>query len=1326
MELAHLDRLVEVKVGEDKVIRHLSEFRDQPYLVLLGEPGAGKSSALKFEATSEGGSVVTCRELLNGLAKQGHSTFYLDALDEYRSDGSGKDKILKLSAEISKRNITRWRLTCRSEDWRENSDVMAMRHAANNQSIVEAHLLPLSDDEAITLLKSFGQSQPSQFLDQAYTRGADAFLRNPLSLRLLHSVVTKAEDWPTTRFELFEKATTQLTYEHDSDRAKDDDIPGVQEMRDASSTMCFYLLATGAKAFWHSNSMPTQAGLLGTNDLALDRTTVSAALDTALFRGERSVFQPMHKAVAEFLAARFLSAKVIGNNRTPAFPLGRAIALITSNDQKAPSELRGLYAWFAAHLQKSGDAFGANRLIRSDAATVLAYGDASVFDTENRRDILLNLDNDDPYFLASQDDSTVFGSLAGDDLAADFADILDSPVKSQLQYSVLRALADGGPVVRIQPKLREIVLDETRPVWMRKRAAEVFTSKSSDPQMASRELLNDLASREMTLNQAIVRADIMADIPPEEISSKELQLLLSDFDRLHSGPRSQSRAAETNGLTRLTIALKRSPQMALLDGRVGMNSTRRRHTSQVQSLLDQLFIAALNANPDINAVRWYSWLENLRANSWDVLDGEVITAIQRWIDRDLAHREVELFLTLNDSAPADEKEWFVSSNYITITGRQPTQLISSALIESAEKMRRGLRRRRLFRVAAYAAKGQDDWLEMRDSIVSLLRREGSNKKFIESLLSDSSAKWKKREAKENAARAVELEKSRTAFVADLVPHIDAIATADPKQFGVLHWGSLCYEESFVESQTTPLETITKYSDEKIAHAIVEGLVQFVTHGDIKLGIDKLAIAKANRKSFRQETVVAAGLHYALSTGRVSELSGCSNTTAIIGLKHSYFATSGRPSIVDWSVGQLASEPNGGSQAVVDYWIAGINAGADDLDCIYLLQDSDKTGFISLCIKRLFKAKLNLPVRALKQALNAAGHAMKLEDLIDIVQRFGDCQSEFGEEQQNIWNFVGLALLASKFSDELSPDEQFNALLAADEGLADTFESLCPEPDLLDLLRIERLGQVFAYDDNWKWLDTPSAAVRGAIHRLAASSSPSVGAQLKELAPSVDPSWRAEINHAAAEHARKLRDEQFCPPSLDQLRKALEGGAPANSSDLVAIVVEELQRYKSTLRTASETPWKRFWNTDQHGHATDPQVENEDRDRLLELLRPRFERYGIVGSFPEARRGENTRADILLLNGAGKNLPVEAKRHYNKELWTAPVDQLSGYASDENASGYGVYLVFWFGKDRSLPTRDDGAPPPETAEELEAMLIEDLPSALKNKFTIIVLDVAKPS
>ena len=97
----------------------------------------------------------------------------------------------------------------------------------------------------------------------------------------------------------------------------------------------------------------------------------------------------------------------------------------------------------------------------------------------------------------------------------------------------------------------------------------------------------------------------------------------------------------------------------------------------------------------------------------------------------------------------------------------------------------------------------------------------------------------------------------------------------------------------------------------------------------------------------------------------------------------------------------------------------------------------------------------------------------------------------------------------------------------------------------------------------------------------------------------------------------------------------------------------------------------------------------------------------------------------MLSHAGKNLPIEAKRHYNGELWAAASTQLADYAADPDACGFGIYLVFWFGTEFKAPKRSDGAGNPANAEALETMLADDLPLHLKEKLSVVVLDVSRP-
>ncbi|MFL6603195.1 MAG: hypothetical protein ACJ8R9_17960 [Steroidobacteraceae bacterium] len=178
---------------------------------------------------------------------------------------------------------------------------------------------------------------------------------------------------------------------------------------------------------------------------------------------------------------------------------------------------------------------------------------------------------------------------------------------------------------------------------------------------------------------------------------------------------------------------------------------------------------------------------------------------------------------------------------------------------------------------------------------------------------------------------------------------------------------------------------------------------------------------------------------------------------------------------------------------------------------------------------------------------------------------------------------------------------------------------------------------------------------------------------------------------------------------------------------MSIVVDELLRLCRDLGTSSNTPWKAYWNTTPTGDVEDPRIENLCRDRLLERLIDRLERYKIADGFAEVRRPEDTRADMLILNGAGKSLPIEVKRHYHPDLWEAPNGQLRGYALAECSDGHGIYLVFWFGlwAGRQLPARKDGLPKPTFPQALEDMLVADLPAAERERMRVLVFDVSKP-
>jgi len=1322
MTYVPIDRRVSVLLQGETVILPLSQLRDRPHLVLLGEPGIGKTTALRNEAIVEGGKLLTCREVMAGASLSGERTAYLDALDEFRSGENGRDKLLQLAKSITQASIFRWRLTCRAEDWRDVADLNAMRNAADNQPITVATLLPLDMEEAAQILTGLGASHPDEIVREAASKGATAFLESPLSVRLLYAALLSNGGWPETRYDLFDKATLQLAWEHDAERAIDN-RPSPNDIILAAEKICFYQLATGAKAVWRANSPPPDGGngeYVPVHGLSLDHSIARFTLDTALFRGEGHAFEPFHKTVAEYLGGRYLARKVAGELDGFKFPLQRAKALISSHDGKAPSEMRGLFAWFTAHLSRLGDHIGAATLIELDAATVLAYGDAAAFRTDERRTILHSLDREDPYFLSSRAGSTVLGGLAGEDLVQDFVEILDAGRATHLQLTVLEALSDGSPLPGMQKKLHELVLDSNRPLWQRERASEAWLKIESDHLARRLQLYGDLMSAAVSYNQIALRATLLAGVPTKIITPDTVRQLLADLNEL---PTKEVDSHHMGSLLSLQMELKKRPRADYFDEQsIAPSGENKGIKTEVRHFLQRTLASAIAGSLDISADRLWGWLLAIREYEWDRLDDDLASAVTSWIELDPEQRELQLFEAIANTIDPKDGAWVISNHYIPTARRAPSANVVEALFSRALSELDEAQRRKRLEIAAWTVKTESLWPVWKDRIIAALEAEGGMDKLTSALLSDPNAEWKEQERARKAAEEEELETARANNVKDLGSKINGIAAANASEHGVLVWAAGHYREMVISERQAPLAAVEKYTNPQITSAIAEGFVQYAIHVDIGLTVSDLGEMEAKNSCYKKEYAVAAGIHQLIVQGRESDLHEAPLITAIIALRHRYFSGKEDKSIESWAMKRLATNSNLGAEALVTFWLASLRAGGTSLDFLHLVQTSAELA--SRAITGLLQIQPNLAERPLEHVLSVAASVMSVSGLLSLTETALAC--ELSDEARALWSFVRLALKPKTFEPCYTAAALEPILLAPDGELVERLQALSDSPDELDAVRIRVLGRSYpAEERDWTEFGSVSRIIRAAVRRLQASPHPEAAAIFKELPTITHPSWTPIIAHAAAEQSRLMRDKLYEAPSLSKLKSALSDGPPANPADLVAIVHEELERYRRSLRTGSETPWKRYWNTDGNGAATTPQIENEDRDRLLELLRPQFERYGIVAGAPEARMGENTRVDILLLSYAGKTVPIEAKRHYNGEIWIAPVEQLYGYAQTESASGYGVYLVFWFGTEFPLPPRKDGKDRPTSALTLQEQLVADLPRTLRDMFTVIVLDVSRP-
>jgi hypothetical protein len=1328
---ADIDRRVKVIDGEgkdDRSIERVSDLRAMPFVVLLGEPGIGKSTVLAREAANESASVISVRELMTGTKAQPDATLFLDALDEYRTDGGAEDKVHTLANAIAGCGPARWRMTCRSEDWRKAADIAPISKTADGRAITVAQLLPLDLDEASAILTVLGEANPERFLKNAESYGATGFVENPLGLKLMQKAVADGGAWPANRFQLFASATQKLAFEHSAVRSVTE-RHGANEILDAAAEAFLMLLASGARAIWRSNNEPPSAGdaraYVTGHDLQIGRSLLDDMLDTPLFRGEGETFEPMHRTIAEFLAGKALAAAVHGSQSRAALPLARAIALITGNDRSPPTELRGLFAWFAAHLAVAGDDGPALRLIAADPVTVLSYGDAAVFETSARRALLNNLGQLDPYFRTSEVGVTAVGGLAGEDLAEDFAVILmDSADGTHRLLTVFEALTVGRPVWSLRPQLRALVLDPTRSEWQRSRAVEAYLNGAENPSLLRRELFDALAPEAASVAREAVRVRLAGGFAAGELTVADVRSVLAEYRRCGSDNM-------MGRLYSLQRRLETEPMPELFDDPIATwlpprNDRDRDHGIEISHLLDHALAHAIRSAFELSASAVWRWVANVRRESWSELKGEAAKALADWLDQG-PDREVAFFDEILGADDGSGGPWLADNKYITIARRWPSDAILQHLLQRAAAGTPGWDR--LLAIAVEIAVGgrhfASYWAAYDQVVLT------GNIELLNRLTFSTVEEWRREQADRKAESCEEEERARVNAVEALRPVLADIAVGQYPQN--LDWAAQLY---FERDGSPDVQRVVDKSDAATTAALLAGWNHVATRGLGEVDVASLGVAEAEQRRYYVEAAAVAGVYRLLLDDKMPALGDIPIEVALAVLKSSWTANGNdRQDKLDrWAIDRLNFEPAAGATKIVEYWNAALGAGATELVGIWKLQEENLGGAaLKLALETILTTRPMLAPVALRTALKASVKGLDRRELINLSRAAIENPAVDGVGR-GAWMLVAFVLdpvanagLMIGEDVALFLEEGNSELIGALSAMVD----VDPLPTLV--LKIRAFGPRAVPRDEFAHggVTEPqrlSEAVRGALNVLAGDSRSEAARALADLATNSDLiDWLPSIRHAQAQQHRLMRDQDFKHPTASAVRAALACGPPVNASDLRAVVTAELNQLGAELRSTDTMPWKRYWNVDSDGKVAKPLIENECRDHLLDRLRDRLKKYQIAAALPEARRGAETRADVLILTGAGRNLPIEAKRHFHPDIWVAAATQLQGYAAAPGADGLGVYLVLWFGNDaHPTPARPDGSAGPSSGAELEKMLIADLPADLSDRTDVVVFDVSDPS
>ena len=216
------------------------------------------------------------------------------------------------------------------------------------------------------------------------------------------------------------------------------------------------------------------------------------------------------------------------------------------------------------------------------------------------------------------------------------------------------------------------------------------------------------------------------------------------------------------------------------------------------------------------------------------------------------------------------------------------------------------------------------------------------------------------------------------------------------------------------------------------------------------------------------------------------------------------------------------------------------------------------------------------------------------------------------------------------------------------------------------------------------------------------------------------SWRSQLTWALERQRVVHRDASYRHPTIEQVQRTLNNRAPANASDLAALLNDQLNEIAQRVRGSNSNLWRQFWNEDPYGRPSKAKPEESCRDVLVEALQTRLPPE--VDAAPEGRYASGKRADIRASCGEF-NVPIEIKKNSHLDLWSALREQLIGrYTTDPATSGHGIFLVLWFGANETRPQKGNR---PTTPEELSQRLEKDLTSDEARKISVVVMDVTKP-
>jgi hypothetical protein len=838
----------------------LSDFRDEAALVVLGDPGSGKTTSFKAEASIEPDSVFAdVSDFLHlPIGEFTGKTVFIDGLDEQRAQSRGGSVFDELRSRLSQLGKPRFRLSCRTTDWYGREDAASLSRVASAGRVAVLHIEPLTDEDICEAIRD-AYPDTAGFMAQVDRFGIQDLVANPQTLGMLLGVVLQEGRWPQTRAELFDKSTRMLALEKSPkhSRGKHGEA-GVESILDAAGRLCAIHLCGGCAGFALSGpaaspDFPHLCELMGGDD------RFQAAARRRVFRavGPERV-APVHRTIAEFLAGRFLAGRI-----RAGLPLPRALSLLGIDHRGAPSHLRGVYAWIVCLTPSH-----AEPLLARDPLAVVLYGDASLLALTAKKTLLESLDalaGRDPWWRGAIWGGLPFGALSERRLSP----VIKGYLKRALSIapttlaSVLDILIYGEARPELGDELLDIVANGGLPDHLRDKALEAFIRSCPRREGELRPLLDRINRGEIPDDQQDLRATLLEKLYPKAVPPAALPgyIVKPQPNYIGSYYRLLSRGFVERTPGNALPALLESLSVH------GFDDSWRRELSW-ERFTGRLLLSTLEVHGDTApAERVFAWLGiMLGSRGYGTVRNEERAAIREWL-QNRPHTVIALFDYWLSATPAANlsRDYWSLTRYRLADTPLPDELPSWLLRKAASYPAGSAEGAFLFAKAAefaftgHAPPTLDDVIAFTETNPSFagqyeslracrldddyLRHHTETKKLADERLADkrSSVEWLR--ANLEAIRAGR--------------HWDALFWLAPVYFG--H----CADS---DQAASPIERLSAATTAEIAQAAIEGFRRAVLSRIDKVTPAAVGRARAKGGHYNVELVVMAGMELIAAEG----------------------------------------------------------------------------------------------------------------------------------------------------------------------------------------------------------------------------------------------------------------------------------------------------------------------------------------------------------------------------------------------------------------------------------------------------------------------------